>query len=123
MLFPVMGAVNCPVHGCSIGTLVAPSLMAAVQDIRAVPREFVRTIRIDLGLGRQDDRVMRMWCDVPSAQAAGVPTDRVMNLEEAERYESYLRGFDLICGRCFSDWRRHAGLDASGIETETEPSD
>lgn len=52
MLFPVMGAVKCPVQGRSIGALVAPPLAAAVQDIRAVPPEFVRTIRIDLGLGR-----------------------------------------------------------------------
>lgn len=66
---------------------------------------------------------MRMWCDVPSAQAAGVPADRVMGLEEAERYDFYLRSFDLICGRCFSDWRRHAGLDAIEIETEVESSD
>lgn len=111
-----MGRVLCPVHGPTIGVLVAPVLSTIIEAGRSVGRDDVRTVRIDLGMRTDDGWAMRMWSDTRSAEEAGVPTDRPMSLKEAELHEDYLRSFDLICSSCFSAWCEVSKIEAREIE-------
>src|SRR5262245_36161441 len=94
-----MGLMICEVHGKVGVALVTPVIGSAMMENRN-PDSICSVRYTELS----DDDISECWSDKPTVDRFHVPIDRVMSLEELERFKEFFRILVPVCSKCFGKW-------------------